>query len=188
MRRRRSLLSPLILLLICGGLGAPGTLSMGMLAYAGPNRNGPGEFPQDTNRPAEKANAMLIEPVELQKRLNDSNWRILDTRAKEDYAKGHIPGAVWVDVAAWQKLGKAVGGFRDAKGWGKQVDWQNCEGNPPSSDRGYSQPYGTSGGVTLLATASIKPYSRSWFISLPSDKSSDATLSISSFVGAGPQE
>jgi thiamine biosynthesis lipoprotein len=75
--------------------------------------------------------AMLIEASELDKRLSDPMLRILDTRSKEDYAKGHIPGAVWVDVASVQKLGRTEGGFHDAKAWGEIVgklgidhDWQ----------------------------------------------------------------
>jgi thiosulfate/3-mercaptopyruvate sulfurtransferase len=64
---------------------------------------------------------MLIEPSELAKRLDDPKLRILDTRSKAEYAKGHIPGALWVDVASWQDLGKRQGGFRDAKAWGEKV-------------------------------------------------------------------
>jgi thiosulfate/3-mercaptopyruvate sulfurtransferase len=64
---------------------------------------------------------MLIEPEELQKKLNQPRLRILDTRPLAEYAKGHVPGAVRVDVKAWQDLGKKESGFRDTKAWGEKV-------------------------------------------------------------------
>lgn len=64
---------------------------------------------------------MLIQPGELQKNLMQPGLRILDTRPQVDYAKGHIPNAVSVDVKTWQQLGAKEGGFHDAKAWGKQV-------------------------------------------------------------------
>jgi thiosulfate/3-mercaptopyruvate sulfurtransferase len=64
---------------------------------------------------------MLIEPGELQKKLTQPGLRILDTRPQPDYARGHLPGAVRVDVKAWQELGKKAGGFHDARGWGEKV-------------------------------------------------------------------
>jgi thiosulfate/3-mercaptopyruvate sulfurtransferase len=65
--------------------------------------------------------AMLIEPGDLKKQLNQPGLRILDTRPQADYARGHIPGAVRVDVKAWQELGKKPGGFHDATAWGEKV-------------------------------------------------------------------
>src|SRR5262249_2464809 len=38
-----------------------------------------------------------------------------------DYSKGHIPGALWVNVKSWQELGKKEGSFQDAKAWGKEI-------------------------------------------------------------------
>jgi len=64
---------------------------------------------------------MLIEVQDLQKKLKEPSLRILDARAQADYAKGHIPGAVRVDVKGWQALGKKDGGFRDANAWAEQV-------------------------------------------------------------------
>lgn len=64
---------------------------------------------------------MLLEPAELNERLNRQNLRILDTRSKDDYANGHIPGAVRVDVPSWQELGKSRNGFQNAKAWGEKV-------------------------------------------------------------------
>lgn len=64
---------------------------------------------------------MLIEPGELQNKLKRPGMRILDTRPQAEYAKGHIPGAVWVDVKSWQDLSKKEGGFQDAKAWSEKV-------------------------------------------------------------------
>jgi thiosulfate/3-mercaptopyruvate sulfurtransferase len=64
---------------------------------------------------------MLLEPAELERSLKQPALRILDTRPQEAYGKGHIPGAVRVDVAAWQALGKSEGGFQNAKAWGEKV-------------------------------------------------------------------
>jgi thiosulfate/3-mercaptopyruvate sulfurtransferase len=64
---------------------------------------------------------MLIEPGQLHQKLQQPGLRILDTRSESEYAKGHIPGAVWVNVKSWQDLGKKEGGFHDAKAWGEKV-------------------------------------------------------------------
>jgi thiosulfate/3-mercaptopyruvate sulfurtransferase len=64
---------------------------------------------------------MLTEPEELQKRLGEPGLRLLDARPQADYAKGHIPGALRVDVRAWQLLAGKEGGFHDAKAWGEKV-------------------------------------------------------------------
>ena len=58
---------------------------------------------------------MLVQPEELHKDLTQPGLRILDTRPQPEYAKGHIPGAVRVDVKNWQHLGSKEGGFHDAK-------------------------------------------------------------------------
>jgi thiosulfate/3-mercaptopyruvate sulfurtransferase len=79
----------------------------------------PEQSDQDPKRP--EPQTMLIEPGELQKKLNQPGLRILDTRPQGEYAKGHIPGAVWVNVTSWQDLGRKEGGFHDAKAWGATV-------------------------------------------------------------------
>src|SRR5690349_11071010 len=68
-----------------------------------------------------ESRTMLIEPSELQKNLTQPGWRILDTRPQAEYGKGHIPGAVWVDVKSWQELGKKERGFHDTRAWGEKV-------------------------------------------------------------------
>jgi thiosulfate/3-mercaptopyruvate sulfurtransferase len=64
---------------------------------------------------------MLTEPQELQRKLHEPGLRILDTRPQADYAKGHIPGAVWVNVKSWQHVGSKEGGFHDSNAWSELV-------------------------------------------------------------------
>jgi thiosulfate/3-mercaptopyruvate sulfurtransferase len=69
-----------------------------------------------------KLNAsILVEPDELEKHLNDKNLRVLDMRSQNEYAKGHIPGALRVDVGDWKKLATSDLGLHDAKGWTEKV-------------------------------------------------------------------
>ncbi len=49
----------------------------------------------------------LISHDELQNRLSDPALRLLDARPKADYEKGHLPGAVWVELKALQNLAKS---------------------------------------------------------------------------------
>ena len=78
---------------------------------------------------AEKDNAtgkkpdvsILVEPDQLEKKLNDKNIRILDVRSQNEYAKGHIPGALRVDVGDWKNLATADNGLHDAKGWAAKL-------------------------------------------------------------------
>jgi thiosulfate/3-mercaptopyruvate sulfurtransferase len=65
--------------------------------------------------------SILIEPAQLQKQLNDKNLRILDVRSQDDYSKGHVPGAVRVDVGGWKNLAIADNGLHDAKSWAAQL-------------------------------------------------------------------
>lgn len=69
----------------------------------------------------EPKSAKLIEPTELQNRLKEAGLRILDTRSNQAYAKSHVSGAAWVDVASWKELGKSKGGFRNTGVWGEKV-------------------------------------------------------------------
>jgi len=71
--------------------------------------------------PAPPRPMMLIEPEELEKRLGEVGLVILDSRPPDEYAKGHLPGAVPVDVKSWQDLGKREGGFHDAEAWAAKV-------------------------------------------------------------------
>jgi len=46
----------------------------------------------------------LLSHDALEKRQKDPTLRLLDARPKADYDKGHIPGALWVDLKALQAL------------------------------------------------------------------------------------
>jgi thiosulfate/3-mercaptopyruvate sulfurtransferase len=61
--------------------------------------------------------ALLVSPAELEPGLKDPARRVIDTRSKEDYAKAHIPGAVWVDLRSWQSQARKDGGLKDAAAW-----------------------------------------------------------------------
>lgn len=80
-----------------------------------------GNAEEKANPGKSEPRTMLIEPDELQKKLKQPGLRILDTRPQAEYVKGHVPGAVWVDVKSWQDLSKKEGGFQDAKAWGDKV-------------------------------------------------------------------
>ena len=57
--------------------------------------------------------ALLAEPADLAAKAV-----VLDVRPRKEYAAGHVPGAVWVDLAAW---GKAVTTDESRDGWVKRV-------------------------------------------------------------------
>jgi thiosulfate/3-mercaptopyruvate sulfurtransferase len=61
----------------------------------------------------------LVEHDELQKRLDAPDLRLIDARTRAEYDQGHIPGAVWVDLKAAEKLaGKPGGeGLKDRAAW-----------------------------------------------------------------------
>ena len=65
--------------------------------------------------------AILVEPDQLQKQLNDENLRVLDVRSQNEYAKGHIPGALRVDVGDWKNLATTDNGLHDARGWAAKL-------------------------------------------------------------------
>jgi thiosulfate/3-mercaptopyruvate sulfurtransferase len=61
--------------------------------------------------------AILVEPADLAK--SSAAYRVLDVRGRNLFDKGHVPGAVWVDVAAWSKAFNT--GPDDAAGWSKRI-------------------------------------------------------------------
>ena len=69
--------------------------------------------------PAAKPQAPpLLSRDALQKRLSDPALRLLDARPRADYERGHIPGAVWVDLKALQALTKPET-FADKEAWAR---------------------------------------------------------------------
>lgn len=68
--------------------------------------------------------SMLIEAGQLLQMLNDPQLRILDARSRQEYVKGHVPGAAWVNVSDWKTLATADGGLHDADSWAKKMGAQ----------------------------------------------------------------
>jgi len=68
-----------------------------------------------------RTNPMLIETKQLNSILADRNLRVLDTRSSEEYAEGHIPGAVHVDVGDWKSLAISDRGLYDQAGWDRKL-------------------------------------------------------------------
>lgn len=54
---------------------------------------------------------------ELAARLDEPNLRLLDARPRADFERGHIPGALWVDVKAAEELAARPGGLEDRQAW-----------------------------------------------------------------------
>jgi thiosulfate/3-mercaptopyruvate sulfurtransferase len=61
---------------------------------------------------------LLIEPSELAKAATAGRVVVLDARPQAEYAREHVPGARWVDHAAWAK---AFGPGRDIEGWSELI-------------------------------------------------------------------
>lgn len=60
---------------------------------------------------------ILESQADLEKRLGESSLRLIDTRSEAEYAKGHIPGAVWVDTKAIQAMTSKPEAFTDRALW-----------------------------------------------------------------------
>jgi thiosulfate/3-mercaptopyruvate sulfurtransferase len=61
--------------------------------------------------------AWLLNFDDLQHRLGDADFRLLDARPRGEYDRGHIPGAVWVDAKAVEKMAARPGGLTDRAAW-----------------------------------------------------------------------
>jgi thiosulfate/3-mercaptopyruvate sulfurtransferase len=72
--------------------------------------------------PGERQSSSLVSFDELQNRLDDSHLRLVDARPRPEYDKGHIPGAVWVDVKAVEKMAARPGGLTDRAGWESWIE------------------------------------------------------------------
>jgi thiosulfate/3-mercaptopyruvate sulfurtransferase len=67
---------------------------------------------------------LLMEPA-LMMALLPERVVVLDARPREDYDKGHVPGARWVDVAAWSK---AVLADEDVEKWAERIGALGIDG------------------------------------------------------------
>ena len=61
---------------------------------------------------------LLIQPAALAQGPGLRHFVVLDARPREQYDRGRIPGAVWVDAAAWAK---AFGDGADTAGWSARI-------------------------------------------------------------------
>src|SRR5258707_1205885 len=61
---------------------------------------------------------LLVEPADLAKADVAKESVILDARTRASYEQGHVPGARWVDPAAWAA---GFGDGDDAEGWSKRI-------------------------------------------------------------------
>lgn len=73
----------------------------------------------------------LVSQNDLANMLNDPGIRLLDVRPKDRYAKSHIPGAVWVDAKAAEKLASSRGGLDDEKAWEAWIKPLGIDGEAP---------------------------------------------------------
>ena len=64
---------------------------------------------------------MLIESVQLLEKLDSQRVRIVDVRPAAEYAEGHVPGAVHVEVDDWKSLAVSDRGLHDTEAWGKRL-------------------------------------------------------------------
>ena len=74
------------------------------------------------------ARGLLIDSPELVRLMSANKVRLLDARPKAKYDAGHIPGAVWVDAAAWTK---AFGPAPDKDEWTKRLGALGLEVDSP---------------------------------------------------------
>jgi thiosulfate/3-mercaptopyruvate sulfurtransferase len=61
---------------------------------------------------------LLLEPAALAKPETGGRFIVLDARAREAFDAGRIPGARWVNAAAWAKAFKDG---KDAEGWSARI-------------------------------------------------------------------
>jgi thiosulfate/3-mercaptopyruvate sulfurtransferase len=73
----------------------------------------------------------LVSFDDLQKRLDSPSFRLIDVRPRADYEKGHMPGALWVDINAVQKIAATPGALTDKTAW---EAWVTSLGIDPEMD------------------------------------------------------
>jgi thiosulfate/3-mercaptopyruvate sulfurtransferase len=77
---------------------------------------------QEGSKHAPGAFAGLMSFDQLQHKLGDSGLRILDARERDEYARAHLPRAVWVDVKLAQRLSASEAGLSDDAAWRRWVE------------------------------------------------------------------
>ncbi|WP_235963600.1 sulfurtransferase [Tautonia rosea] len=61
--------------------------------------------------------ARLLSFDEVEARLDDSDFVLLDVRSREEYSAGHLPGALWVDAREVERMAGEPGGLQDIERW-----------------------------------------------------------------------
>jgi thiosulfate/3-mercaptopyruvate sulfurtransferase len=74
----------------------------------------------DRNEPESLARLLSFDA--LQRRLSEPKLRLLDVREKPEYTRGHIPGAVWIDLKAAQQLSATEQGMTNRGAWEKWLE------------------------------------------------------------------
>jgi thiosulfate/3-mercaptopyruvate sulfurtransferase len=62
----------------------------------------------------------ILSHENLEKRLDDRVLRLIDARPKSQYDKGHIPGAVWLDLKVFEPLTQGKG-LTDQAAWERAI-------------------------------------------------------------------
>src|SRR4051794_28332062 len=97
-------------------------------------------------KPAYAKPAMLVEPAELKKKDAIDRFVILDVRPDKAYRAGHVSGAVWVDLAAWDRLMTADA---RADAWATKFSEVGVDGSRP---------------VVVYGDSKSRDAARAWFI------------------------
>ncbi len=69
---------------------------------------------------------LLVEPAALAKPESAKQFIVLDARARKAFDESRVPGARWVDAAAWAK---AFGTGNDGEGWSRRIGALGIDGN-----------------------------------------------------------
>lgn len=74
-------------------------------------------------RPGRAANGPLVTAEALAELVQQTpaSVRVVDVRAKDAYAAGHIAGAAWADIGLWKTKSLADGGLADMEFWNEQL-------------------------------------------------------------------
>jgi thiosulfate/3-mercaptopyruvate sulfurtransferase len=74
-------------------------------------------------KPGEKGDQrpapLLVSFKELEQKLKDPHLRLLDCQTRDNYDKGHLPGAVWVDTKQLETQAAKPEGLNDQAFWEK---------------------------------------------------------------------
>ena len=104
---------------------------------------------------------MLVEPEALEARLDDPNLRVIDAtwylpaegrNARDEYARGHLPGAIYLDLSTDLANTSAPESWREAlhaSASGRSIVW-SC-----TTDSAASQPDGSGGRCAMRVTRAL---------------------------------